>query len=78
MPCADQIGPAWHRATAAQARKLAEEVKKGRPVYVLLAKPRTREWQNVLNSEAAETHRYFTDTTIADYPEVGLYRLNPR
>jgi 4-amino-4-deoxy-L-arabinose transferase-like glycosyltransferase len=62
----------------AEARKLAEEVKKGRPVYVLLAKPRTREWQNVLNSEAAETHRYFTDTTIADYPEVGLYRLKPR
>jgi 4-amino-4-deoxy-L-arabinose transferase-like glycosyltransferase len=62
----------------AEARKLAEEDKKGRPVYALVMKPRNREWQNVLRQEAAETHRYFTDTTIADYPEVGLYRLRPR
>jgi 4-amino-4-deoxy-L-arabinose transferase-like glycosyltransferase len=62
----------------AEARQLADEDKKGRPVYALVTKPLTREWQNVLKSEAAEIHRYFTDTTIADYPEVGLYRLKPR
>ena len=61
----------------AEAQKLAEEEKKGRPVYVLVAKPLTREWQNVLKQEAAEIDKYFTDTTIADYPEVGLYRLKP-
>jgi len=61
----------------AEARKLAEEDKKGRPVYLLVANPLTREWQNVLLQEAAETHRYFTDEMIADYPEVGLYRLKP-
>jgi 4-amino-4-deoxy-L-arabinose transferase-like glycosyltransferase len=62
----------------AEARQLADEDKKGRPVYALVTKPLTREWQNVLKSEAAEIHRYFTDTTIADYPEVGLYHLKPR
>jgi 4-amino-4-deoxy-L-arabinose transferase-like glycosyltransferase len=61
----------------AEAGELAEQDKKGRPVYVLVMKPLTREWRNVFLGEAAETHRYFTITTIADYPEVGLYRLRP-
>jgi 4-amino-4-deoxy-L-arabinose transferase-like glycosyltransferase len=61
----------------AEARKLTEEDKKGRLVYLLLAKPMTREWQNVLKREADEIDRYFADETIADYPEVGLYRLQP-
>jgi Dolichyl-phosphate-mannose-protein mannosyltransferase len=59
----------------AEARKLAGEDKEGRPVYVLLAKPRTHEWQNVLGWEASQLHAYFAGTTIADYPEVGLYQL---
>jgi 4-amino-4-deoxy-L-arabinose transferase-like glycosyltransferase len=63
---------------SAEASKIAEEDKKGRPVYVLIAKPRTREWQNVLSSEAASIGSYFTVETTADYPEVGLYRLKPR
>jgi 4-amino-4-deoxy-L-arabinose transferase-like glycosyltransferase len=62
---------------SAEARKLADEDKQGRPVYALVTKPLTREWQNVLKHEAAELDRYFTDTTIADYPEVGLYQLKP-
>ncbi len=61
----------------AQARRLADEDKKGRPVYVLIGKPTTREWQMVLQQEFAEIDRYFTDETIADYHEVGLYRLRP-
>ena len=59
----------------AEARKLAGEDKQGRPVYALVSKPPTREWQNVLKREFAEIDRYFTDETVADYPEVGLYRL---
>jgi hypothetical protein len=62
----------------AEMRKLADENKTGRPVYALIMKPLTREWQSVLQQEAAEIDRYFTDETIADYPEVGLYRLTPR
>ena len=61
----------------AEVRKLADEDKKGRPVYALVSKPLTREWQNVLKQEAAQIDHYFTDETIADYPEVGLYRLTP-
>ena len=62
----------------AEARKLAEEDKKGRPVYALVTKPLTHEWQNVLKLETAEIDRYFSEETIADYPDVGLYRLQPR
>jgi 4-amino-4-deoxy-L-arabinose transferase-like glycosyltransferase len=61
----------------AEARQLADEDKQGRPVYALISKPVTLEWQSVLQQEAAEIDRYFTDKTIADYPEVGLYRLTP-
>ena len=46
-------------------------------MYALIAKPLTRERQTVLQQEAAELGRYFTEETIADYPEVGLYRLKP-
>ena len=62
----------------AQVRMLAEADKQGRPVYALVTKPRTREWQNVLQQEAAQIDRRFTDETIADYPELGLYRLRPQ
>ncbi|MGB8683594.1 MAG: glycosyltransferase family 39 protein, partial [Candidatus Binatus sp.] len=63
---------------SAEAHKLADEDRHGRPVYALISKPLTREWQSVLQQEAAEIDRYFTDETVADYPEVGLYRLTPR
>ncbi len=63
---------------SAEAHKLADEDRHGRPVYALISKPLTREWQSVLQQEAAEIDRYFTDETVTDYPEVGLYRLTPR
>ncbi len=62
----------------AEAHKLAEEDKKGRPVYLLVAMPLTGEWFHELGQEFAEIDRYFSHETIADYPEVGLYRLKPR
>jgi hypothetical protein len=46
-------------------------------VYVLLVRPLTRQWQNVLQREAAQILRYFTDETIVDFSEVRLYRLKP-
>jgi 4-amino-4-deoxy-L-arabinose transferase-like glycosyltransferase len=61
----------------AQARKLAEEDKKGRPVYLLVLVPETREWLKELEPELAEIARYFSLETIAYNPEVGLYRLKP-
>jgi 4-amino-4-deoxy-L-arabinose transferase-like glycosyltransferase len=61
-----------------EARKLADEDKKGRPVYLLVAMPLTDQWFVVLKQEFAEIDRYFTHETIADYPEMGLYRLKPR
>ena len=57
--------------------KLAVEDKKGRPVYLLVAKPLTRGWSDVLEREFAEIDRYFSHETIAHYPEMGLYRLKP-
>ena len=60
-----------------QARWLADQDKRGRSVYALITKPQTLEWQNILELEAAEIDRYFTNVTIADYPDVGLYRLTP-
>ncbi len=62
----------------AEVGKLADEDKKGRPVYVLLAKPLTREWQSVLRTEAAQIGNYFTIEMIADRSDVWLYRLRPR
>jgi 4-amino-4-deoxy-L-arabinose transferase-like glycosyltransferase len=61
----------------AQARKLAEEDKKGRPVYILVLMPATGEWFDELKREFAQIDRYFSLETIADYGEVGLYRLKP-
>jgi hypothetical protein len=61
-----------------EALKLAEEVKKGRALYVLLARPLTPEWQSVIRSEAAEIGNYFTIETVADNREMWLYRLKPR
>jgi 4-amino-4-deoxy-L-arabinose transferase-like glycosyltransferase len=61
----------------AEARKLAEEDKKGRPVYLLLLAPTTREWFLELNWESTQIGRYFSLEMIEHYPEVGLYRLKP-
>jgi 4-amino-4-deoxy-L-arabinose transferase-like glycosyltransferase len=60
-----------------EARKLAEEDEKGRPVYLLILMPATGEWFDELKREFAEIDRYFTLEMIADYGEVGLYRLKP-
>ncbi len=61
----------------AEARKLAEEDEKGRPVYLLVVMPATDEWWDVLQREFHEIDRHFSHETVADYPEVGLYRLRP-
>jgi 4-amino-4-deoxy-L-arabinose transferase-like glycosyltransferase len=62
----------------AEARKLAEEDKKGRPVYLLVVTPRALVWLNELKWELGEIDRNFSVETIAHYPEVGLYRLKAR
>ncbi len=62
----------------AEARRLAQQDKQGRPVYLLLTKPLTEYWFKELGREGVEIVRYFSLETIADYPEMGLYRLKPR
>jgi 4-amino-4-deoxy-L-arabinose transferase-like glycosyltransferase len=62
----------------AEARKLAEEDEKGHPVYLLVVMPVSDEWWDVLKRQFAEIDRHFWHETVADYPEVGLYRLKPR
>ena len=61
----------------AEARKLAEEDKKGRPVYLLVVMPLTDDWWDELEREFAQIDRRFSHETVADYREVGLYRLKP-
>ena len=61
----------------AEARKLADEDKKGRPVYLLVVMPLTDEWWDELKREFAEIDRRFSHETVADHLEVGLYRLKP-
>jgi len=61
----------------AEARKLAEEDEKGRPVYLLVVMPRTDEWFDLVQREFTEIDRHFSHETVVDYPEVGLYRLKP-
>lgn len=60
-----------------EAGKLAEEDKKGRPVYLLVVMPLTDDWWDELNREFAQIDRRFSHETVADYREVGLYRLKP-
>ncbi|MGA7621225.1 ArnT family glycosyltransferase [Candidatus Binatus sp.] len=60
-----------------EAGKLAEEDKQGRPVYLLVVMPLTDEWWDELKREFAEIDRRFSHETVADYREVGLYRLKP-
>ena len=61
----------------AEARKLAEEDVKGRPVYLLVAMPQTDQWFGELKQEFAEIDRYFSHEIVVNYPEMGLYRLRP-
>ena len=44
----------------AEARKLAEEDKKGRPVYLLVMMPQSDEWWDELEQEFAEIDRHFS------------------
>jgi len=62
----------------AEADQLADEDKKGRPVYLLLLGQATRAYFEELKPEFTEIDRYFTHEKIAHYPEVGLYRLKAR
>jgi 4-amino-4-deoxy-L-arabinose transferase-like glycosyltransferase len=61
----------------AEARRLAQQDKKGRPVYLLVLAPATDAWFGEIKREFGEIERYFSLETIADYGEVGLYRLKP-
>jgi 4-amino-4-deoxy-L-arabinose transferase-like glycosyltransferase len=62
----------------AQARKLAEEDKQGRPVYLLVAMPQSNQWFGVLEREFAEIDRFFSHEPIERQHEVALYRLKPQ
>ncbi len=62
----------------AQAGKLAEQDKQGRPVYLLLLGLASRGYFDEPEREFAQIDPYFTHETIAHYPELALYRLKPR
>ncbi len=62
----------------AEARKLAQQDKKGRPVYLLVAMPATVQLFDLLKREFAEIDPYFSREMIAQYAEMGLFRLKPR
>ena len=66
------------RLDLTEARKLEEEDKKGRPVYLLLLGLASHEYFDELKREFAQIDLYFTHEKIAHYPELGLYRLKPR
>lgn len=61
----------------AQTRKLADDDKQGRPVYLLIAMPQTNQWFGVLRREFAEIDRSFSHEPIERQHEVALYRLKP-
>ena len=63
---------------AGEASKLADDDRRGRPVYLLVAIPTNSQWLGVLKREFAEIDRYFSYEAIIRYPEVALYRLKPR
>ena len=63
---------------SAEARALSDEDKAGRPVYLLVAMPMRADWASTLMGEFGELDRAFTMETVARYPEIGLYRLQPR
>ncbi|HEY2662869.1 MAG TPA: glycosyltransferase family 39 protein [Candidatus Binataceae bacterium] len=60
-----------------EASKLADDDKRGRPVYLLVAIPTNSQWLGVLKREFTEIDRYFLYETIARDREVALYRLKP-
>jgi 4-amino-4-deoxy-L-arabinose transferase-like glycosyltransferase len=62
----------------AVVRKLADDDKQGRPVYLLVAMPQTTQSFNVLKREFSEIDRDFSHEPIARNREVGLYRLKPQ
>ena len=60
-----------------EARKLAEDDKQGRPVYLLVAIPTNSQWFGVLKREFSEIDRPFSHEPIERHHEVALYRLKP-
>jgi hypothetical protein len=62
----------------AEAGKLAQQDKMGRPVYLLLLGLASRGSLDEPEREFAQIDPYFTHETIAHYPELGLYRLKAR
>ncbi|MGC2302490.1 ArnT family glycosyltransferase [Candidatus Binatus sp.] len=62
---------------ADEAKTLADDDKRGRPVYLLVAIPTNSQWLGVLKREFSEIDRYFSYEAIGRHPEVALYRLKP-
>jgi hypothetical protein len=60
------------------AQKLADQDKQGRAVYLLVAMPMRRAWATTLMSEFGELDHDFTLDPVQRYPEIALYRMNPR
>jgi len=60
-----------------QARRLSEDDKHGRSVYLLVMLPLTNDWFGILKQEFGEIDSYFSHEVIAQYPRVKLYRLRP-
>jgi 4-amino-4-deoxy-L-arabinose transferase-like glycosyltransferase len=62
----------------AEAQKLADDDKNGRPVYLLVAMPMRQDWASTLMGEFGELDRAFALENVTRYPEIGLYRLKSR
>jgi hypothetical protein len=62
----------------AVARKLANDDKQGRPLYLLVAMPQNSQSFGMLKREFGEIDRDFSHEPIARDREVGLYRLKPK
>ena len=60
------------------ARKLANDDKQGRPLYLLVAMPQNSQSFGMLKREFGEIDRDFSHEPITRDREVGLYRLKPK
>ena len=62
----------------AVTRKLADDDKQGRPLYLLVAMPQNSQSFGTLKREFGEIDRDFSHEPITRDREVGLYRLKPK
>ena len=63
---------------AVVAHQLADDDKRGRAVYLLVAMPMRTEWAGTLMGEFGEIDHSFVLETVQRYPEIALYRMKPR